>query len=487
MFTADAPADLGARTRAPGLVIGVLAMAGMTVALMQTLLVPLIPDLPALLGVRAEDASWLITITLLASAVATPSISRLADMFGKRRMLLLSLSALFLGSVLGAFGTSLPLLITARALQGFAFALIPVAMSIMRDELPRERLAAAVGLMSATLGIGAAVGLPLAGFVFTHFGWHAIFWVSAAMAFMMLVAVSIVVPESPVRSGGRFDGLGALLLSAGLVCVLLAITKGGHWGWTSPTTLGFLLASAVLLALWTPWELRNPQPIIDLRTTAHRPVLLTNVAAFLTGFAMLVNLITTTQLLQAPEATGYGFGLSVMQAGLALLPAAVAMIVFARISALITRRFGARLTLIAGAAVLATGYIGRMFLMDSELQVILGAVFVSCGTILSFAAMPVLIMGSVPLNETAAANGLYTVLRNIGTATASAAVAAILTTSVVSVGGSVFPSQAAFQQVYALAALAALLGGAAALGIPRRGRDSTEVVDFAEVPEGVKA
>ncbi len=478
--------DAGKRTRAPGLVIGVLAMAGSVVALMQTVLVPLIPDLPGLLGVRAEDASWLITITLLASAVATPSISRLADMYGKRRMMLASLAALFLGSVLGALGTSFPLLIAARALQGFAFALIPVAVSIMRDELPRERLAAAVALMSATLGIGAAVGLPLAGFVFTHYGWHAVFWVSAVMAFAMLIAVSAVVPESPVRTGGRFDLVGAVLLSGGLVFILLAITKGGHWGWTSATTLGCLFAAAVFLAVWAPWELRNGQPIIDLRTTVRRPVLLTNVAAFLTGFAMLVNLITTTQLLQVPVGTGYGFGLSVMDAGLALLPAAVAMIIVARVSSVVTRRFGARFTLIAGASVLAAGYIGRMFLMDTELQVILGAVFVSCGTILAFSSMPVLIMGSVPLSETAAANGLNTVLRNVGTATASAAVAAILTTTVVSYGGSLFPSQAAFQQIYGLAAIAAILGGIAAIGIPRR-RESAEIVDFAETPESVQA
>jgi MFS family permease len=449
------------------LVIAVLALAGLVVSVMQTLLVPLIPELPQLLGVSADDASWLITATLLAGAVATPSLSRLADMHGKRRMMVASLAVLIAGSVLGAVSGSLMVLVVARAMQGCGMALIPIGISIMRDELPREKLGAAVALMSGTLGIGAAVGLPMSGVIYTHLGWHALFWLSASLAAAMLVAVIAVIPESPVRSGGRFDLLGAVLLSGVLFALLLGITKGGHWGWTSWSILACFAAAGILLAAWIPWELRSGDPIVDLRTSARRPVLLTNTASFLVGFAMYCNMLSTTEILQMPEATGYGFGLPIVQAGLAMLPAALMMVLLAPVSAGITRRYGAKSTLIVGAALLAGGYVFRIFLLDSVWQIVVGAMIVSCGTATAYAAAPVLIMRAVPVTETAAANGVNTVLRGVGTSTASAAVAAVLTSVTMQVGGLSLPTQAAFQYVFVLAASAAAVGGLVALGLPR--------------------
>jgi MFS family permease len=472
MSTPTIPMAPEARLRSAGLIIGVLALAGMVVAIMQTLIVPLIPELPHLLGVSPDDASWLITATLLASAVATPSLTRLADMAGKRRMMLIALASLTAGSVLGALGTSLGLLILARVLQGVGMSLIPIAISIMRDELPRERLGAAVALVSATLGIGAAVGLPLSGFIYQHFGWHALFWVSAIVGAVMIGAVLAVVPESRLRTGGSFDLLGAALLSAALVGLLLGITKGGTWGWSSGQTLASFGAAVVLLAIWVPWELRVDQPLVDLRTSGRRPVLLTNIASFGIGFAMYCNLLTTTQILQMPPATGYGFGLTVMQAGLAMLPAAATMVLLAPVSARITHSFGARVTLMCGAALLATGYVLRILLITTEWQVILGAVIVSAGTALSFASMPVLIMRSVPATETAAANGLNSVVRSVGTSTASAAVAAILTTVTISVGGHDLPSEAAFRLIFVIASSGALAGGIIAFFLPGHTRSS---------------
>jgi MFS family permease len=456
------------RSRPTGLVIAVLALAGLVVAVMQTLLVPLIPELPQLLGVSPEDASWLVTATLLAGAVATPSLSRLADMWGKRRMMLASLAAMTAGSVVAAMSSSLPLLVTGRALQGCGMALIPIAISIMRDELPRERLGAAVALVSATLGIGAAVGLPLSGIVYENLGWHALFWLSAATGVVMAVAVWTVIPESRIRSGGSFDLTGAVLLSGVLIGLLLGITKGGTWGWTSTSTLLSFAVSAGLLALWLPWELRVRQPLVDVRTAARRPVLLTNIASFLAGFAMYCNMLTTTEILQLPTTTGYGFGLPITTAGLAMLPAGLTMVVMAPVSATITRRFGARTTLIVGAVALAAGYVLRVFLMDEIWQIILGAIIVSTGTAIAYAAMPILIMRGVPATETAAANGLNMVLRSVGTSTASAAVAAILTAVTITVGGLILPSQQAFQHVFVIAASAAAAAALVALAIPRR-------------------
>lgn len=459
-------AALHRRRANPTLVTTVLALTGTIVALQQTLMVPLLPEFPTLLHTTAEDASWLVTATLLTSAVATPIVSRLADMHGKRRMMLVCLVLQILGSVLGALGGTLAVVVAGRALQGFAAALIPVGISIMRDELPRERVGGAVALMSATLGIGSAAGLPLAGLISAHTSWHALFWVSAAMAAAMLVAIPLVVPESTLRTPGSFDGVGAVLLSLALVAFLLPVTKGSHWGWTSETTLVLAVASVVLLAIWVPWELRTRTPMVDLRTAARKPVLLTNLASVLVGFSMYGNMLSTTQLLQLPERTGFGFGLDVLQAGLAMVPGGLMMVLLSPASAAITRRWGGRTTLVTGALVLAGGYVLRVFLVDHLWQIVLGAMLVSAGTAIAYAAMPTLIMAAVPITETASANGLNSLLRAVGTSSASAVVAMILTTTVTRIGGVALPTLDAFKHIFWVCALAALVSALVAAFLP---------------------
>jgi len=462
-----APAQPEPRERRAGPIVLVLALCGTAVSLMQTLVVPLLPDLPGLLHTSADNASWLVTVTLLTSAVAIPILSRLADMYGKRRLIVASLLVLLAGSLLGATaGDSLALLIVARALQGFAPALIPIGISTMRDELPPEKIGGGVALMSTTLGVGAAVGLPLSGVLYESLGWQAVFWGSVAMSLLLLVLVMTVVPESTVRTPGRFDWFGAILMSVALTALLLAISKGGHWGWTSQWTLLSLLVAVLMFCLWAPWELRTGQPLVDLRTSARRPVLLTNIASLLAGFAMFANLLIAVQQLQLPVSSGVGFGLGVTEAGLVMLPAGLLIIVMAPVSASITRRFGARTTLVAGLVLCGLGYVVRILIDSGVTEVLVGVAVVSMGTGLSFASMPVLIMQSVPITETAAANGLNTVVRSIGTSTCSATVAAVLTAG--AVGANDLPSQAALHAMSWLAAGAAFVGAAVGLFVPTR-------------------
>ena len=191
MIIADASAvHPRSRKRTPTrAVIAVLSLCGTVVALQQTLVVPLLPDFPGILGISPNDTSWLITATLLTSAVATPIMTRLADMFGKRLMMIVCMVAMTVGSVVAAAGGVFLTLIIGRSLQGFAAALIPIGISIMRDELPREKVGSAVALMSATLGIGSALGLPLSGLIYENLGWQAIFWISAATGAVLIIAV----------------------------------------------------------------------------------------------------------------------------------------------------------------------------------------------------------------------------------------------------------------------------------------------------------
>jgi MFS family permease len=452
----------------------VLSLCGMVSALQFTLVIPLLPEFPQLLDISASDSSWLVTATLLTAAVCTPIIARMADMYGKRRMLLVSLGTMILGSVVCALEVSYVTMIVGRALQGFGAALIAVGISILRDKLPPERIGTAVALMSATMGIGSALGLPLAGVLSEWLGWHSIFWFGAVAGGVLVVALLVVVEESPVRTPGRFDIAGAVVLSAALVCLLLPISKGSAWGWGEPLVVGLLVTSVLLVAVWVPLELRVNQPMVDLRTSAQRPVLMTNLASVFAGMAMFVNMLVTVQVLQQPIATGAGFGLGVTAAGLAMVPSGLAMVAMSPVSGWSQARFGGRVVLLAGAGLMALTYAGRVFWSDSVAAIVIGSTLVGIGTALAFAAMPTLIMSSVPITETASANGLNSLVRSVGTSLASTLVAAILATYTVEVGGVFFATDEAFRIVLVLGAVAAAVCVALAALIPRHRRTHHE-------------
>lgn len=419
---------------------GILTLCGMVVSLQQTLVIPLLPDLPRILGVSADDASWLVTATLLTGAVATPIVSRMADMYGKRRMLLVSLAVLTTGSLIAAIGGGFVPLLVGRAMQGFGASLIPVGISIMRDELPREKLSGGIALMSATLGIGSALGLPLSGVLYGAFGWTSLFWSAALVGAVLLVAIRLAIEESPHRSPGRFDIVGALVLSIVLVGFLLALSKGASWGWTSGQVIGLTATSAVALLVWVPLQLRVPEPMVNLRTAFRRPILLTNVSSYFVGFGMFLNGLVTTQELQVPADTGYGLALPVAVAGLAMVPGGLMMLVFSPVASRMLNRWGGKPTLLAGASVMGLTYLWRVFNSDTVVNVMLGNMCVSIGTAIAFAAMPTLVMASAPRSETASANGVNTLVRSLGTSSGSAVIALVFASLTVTVDGVVYPS-----------------------------------------------
>lgn len=466
MATTPCSSDVVTSPR-PTVVISVLASCGLAVSLMQTLVVPLLPQFPQLLSSSPSTVAWLVTATLVAAAVCAPVMGRLGDMYGKRRILLAGLAIVTVGSVLGAVAPNVGVLIAARALQGVAMGVIALGISVMRDVLPPERVGSGIALMSSSLGIGGAIGLPLTGIVAQEASWRWLFVGAAVLGVVQFVLVLLVVRESPLRSGGRFDLPGALGLSAALVCLLLAISKGNEWGWGSALVLGLLAAAAVVFALWVAWELRLRRPLVDLRVSARPAVLWTNVASIVVGFGMFASFLVTTQVLQAPRATGYGFGLSLVAAGVALLPIGAAMTIFSPVSARVSRRRGARTSLVLGATILALGNVLMATLPSSLPLIVAASTTTAIGAALAYSAIPLLIMDSVPRDETAAANSLNTLMRMLGTSSCSSFVAAIATGLTTTVAGRLLPAAGAYTVIYLAAATAAALGATIAALTPR--------------------
>lgn len=462
----------GGHRRSRGGIVPVLAFSGIVVAVMQTLLVPVIKDLPVLLNTAPSNATWVMTATLLAGAVSTPIMGRLGDLYGKRRMLLTSLAVMVVGSLVCGFTSDLLTMIVGRALQGFAMGAIPLGIGIMRDELPRERLGSAMGLMSSSIGVGGGLALPAAALVAQHANWHALFFGAAGLGVLSMLLTFLVVPESAVRARGRFDVAGALGLSAGLVALLLPITKGSDWGWGSPTTLGLFGLAALILVLWGVMELRIADPLVDLRTTARREVLLTNLASITVGVAFYAISLVLPQLLQLPESTGYGLGRSMVVAGLCVAPLGLTMMLVAPLYARIAARRGPKVSLLLGMLVIAIGYGAGIGLMSAPWQTVIIAVVVGAGIGLAYSSLPALIIGAVGPSETGAANGLNTLMRSIGTSVSSAVIGMVLAHMSQRVGPATVPTLAGFRVSFLIATAAVLVGVVLASFLPSPGKAS---------------
>jgi MFS family permease len=456
-------------TRRPsGATVPVLAFAGIVVAVMQTLLVPVIKDLPTLLSTAPSNATWVLTSTLLSGAVATPIMGRLGDLFGKRRMLLTSLAVMVVGALVSALTSTLLPMIVGRTLQGFAMGAIPLGIGLMRDMLPREKLGSAMALMSSSIGVGGGLALPAAALVAQHANWHALFYGAAGLGVLSILLTLLVVPESPMRAEGTFDVLGAIGLSVGLVLFLLPITKGSDWGWSSATTLGLFGASAAVLLLWGVMELRIKAPLVDLRTTARPAVLFTNLASIMVGVSFYVVSLVLPQLLQLPKATGYGLGQSMVVAGLCVAPLGLTMMFTAPVYARLSAKYGPKVTLILGMMIIAIGYGAGLGMMNAAWQTIVTSIVLGAGIGLAYSSLPALIVGSVPASETGAANGLNTLMRSIGTSVSSAVIGMVLANTANHVGGVAIPTMHGFHVSFLIATGAVAVGLLMALFLPGR-------------------
>ncbi|MET7526386.1 MFS transporter [Streptomyces sp900116325] len=431
-----------------GGVVGILAFAGIVAAITQTLVVPLIAELPELLGTSASNASWVITATLLAAAVTTPVAGRLGDMYGKRRMLLTSLIPLIAGSVVCALSSSVVPMIAGRGLQGLGMGVVPLGISLLRDVVPAEKLGSSIAIMSASMGVGGALGLPFAAAIAENSSWRVLFWVVAALALAVGTLIWVFVPgDRENNASGGFDLLGAIGLGSALICLLLAVSKGADWGWGSGTTLGLFATAVIVLLAWGWWELRISDPLVDLRVTARPQVLMTNAASILVGFAMYAQSLVVPQLLQLPEATGYGLGQSMLAMGLWMAPAGLMMMVMSPIGAKLSAAKGPKVTLAVGSLIIGIGYGISLPLISSGSTWSLLAVTIVCNTGVGFAygAMPALIMGAVPQSETASANSFNTLMRSIGSSVSAAVIGVVLAQLTTDFGGYALPSENGFR------------------------------------------
>ena len=439
---------------------------------MNALLIPVIPELPSLLGTDLASATWVITATLIASAVFTPIIGRMADLYGKRRIYLASLGVLATGALVAAIAPGIGMLLVGRVLQGAGVGIIPIGIAILRDVLPAAQLPGGIAVVSGSLGIGSAIGLPLASFVIALAGWKSVFGAAAAITVLLLIASTIALPSGGVTAVGRLDVLGAVLLAAWLLPLLLVLTKGAERGWTSVAVITMTAVVPVVRAVWTWQQLRWRSPLVDLRLAVRRPILLTNLASLALGFSMLAANIAFPQALRAPIETGSGLGRPLLAAGFALAPLGLVMLLFPPVGARVSLRHGPRMSLMAGGACVALAYLLATQVRAEVWQLMIPIILVGVGVGFGCAAMPALIMNATPYESTTSANALNALMRSTGTTVSSAAIGGVLAASTVSIGTGEWPTADALTMAFAIAAGTAILASVLAAFLPRKPVDA---------------
>jgi EmrB/QacA subfamily drug resistance transporter len=398
----------------PTLILAVLSLGGLAYAMLSSSVVPALPTLQHSLHTSETGVTWLLTAYLLSASVGTAILGRLGDMYGKERLLLVTLVILAAGTLLAAVSSSLGVMIVARFIQGASGGVFPLAFGIVRDEFPREKVAGSIGLLSAILGAGAGVGIVLSGVIVEHLNYHWLFWIPLVATIIAAVATWRFIPESPIRVPGRINWLAAALMTVGISTVLLAISQTTKWGWGSTKTLGLILLGVLVSIVWIAVEVRSRNPLIDMTMMRIRGVWTTNLAAFLLGAGMYASFIVLPQIAQLPKSTGFGFGSSVVVSGLYLLPSTIGTTIFGLYAGRIAQRFGSRAALISGTAFTTASFALLAVAHSHPYDLLIAAGLLGVGIGLAFSALGNLIVQAVSSSQTGVASGMNTVMRTLG-------------------------------------------------------------------------
>jgi MFS family permease len=463
-------------SRRSSLLVAGLSVIVLTVAVLQTAVVPVLSVIADQLNASDVGVSWAVTANLLAALAATPLIGRLADLHSKKPVLLSVLVVVLIGSLLAATTTSLPLLIVGRVLQAASYALYPVGIAILREELPPERLMSAMAVLSGTLGFGGGSGLVVVGLLMSgDAGYHRVFWLTTVFTAVVIVIALVVVPRRPRSATGTIDWVGALGIATGLSAVLLALTQGQSWGWMSPATLACAVGGMAVLVGWWIWERRAKQPLVSTEMLKRRPILLTNLATVFVGMGLYFAFLGLIQFVQIPrEAAGYGFGATVLEASVVfLLPGVAVGFLIALFSGRFIDRFGARPVLLVAALAGIIGFLFVAFVHSQAWHVIVAGILANAYISLGYGALPALVVSEVDASETGVATSMNAIARTIGSSTSAALVAVLLSRLV---AGTDVPMESSFFVIFVGGAATAVLA-MVLIAFSRAGAPSQESVE----------
>lgn len=457
----------------PATIIGALFLAEMTVTFEASMVYAALPTLIRQFGDPIK-AGWLVTVHMLIAAATSPVVGRLGDIRGRKRLVLVLLALAFAGSVISAVSTDFGVVLFGRALQGLSAVVLPLSIGIVRESLPEDKVPMGIGLLTTALGAGSALGLVLGGVIVDNLNWHALFWASAALLALSVAAIAAFVPDRPGTPTRKpIDWIEGLLPVPAIALLLFAIGRTKAVGWLSVEVLGLLVLCAMLFAAWARRSLRSEEPFVDLRLFRDRNFAVANLITILLGMGTMQIVFVFSAYMQSPQWTAVGLGLTATAAGLAKLPSNVLSFFAGPLAGWLIRRAGNRATIAAGALLSAAGWLLAMMLPDVLGLVIALLCLISFGTTVLTAAIPNIVVASVPQHRTSEAMGSMQVVRGIAAAIGAQVIALLLASRTVAApgGGAHFPAPSSY--LLTMAVMAGLtFAGAACAALLRRSKSA---------------
>ncbi len=453
----------GVRRSRRQLTFGILAAGIGAYALLQSLVLPVLSTVQHELHTSQSTVTWVLTAYLLSASVMTPILGRIGDMFGKERVFVFSLLALAVGAVLAALAPNIGVMIIARAIQGIGGGVLPVGFGIVRDEFPAERVPSLVGLLAALTAVGGGLGIVLAGPIVNALGWRWLFWLPMIVTIIAAAGAVLFIPKSPVHSPGKISWLPALLLSGWLVALLVPLSEASDWGWGSARVLGLLAVAVVLAVVWVWSESRAATPLIDMKMMRIPAVWTSNLVALLIGIGMYATWAFMPEFVQTPSSAGYGFGASILQTGLLLLPSTITSFFGGIVAGPLTARLGGKVLVIAGCLVGGVAMLLLAFAHAHEWEIYLATGIMGIGFAFAFSAMTALVVVAVPAEQTGVASGMNANIRTIGGSIGSAVMASIVTARLEPSG---LPQESGYTTGFAVLAGGLVVAAFAGLLIP---------------------
>lgn len=430
--------------------VGALWMAEVTgsfeTAMILAALKALIADFgdPALVG-------WLITGYLVVGAGLAAVVGRLGDIFGRRKVLVIVLAVGAAGSLVSALSSTFAMLLAGRIIQGATAVILPLVIGLARENVAAPRVPMAIGLMTSGASLGTAAGLVLGGLIVDTWSWHGVFFASAALCLVSIVAIMAAVPPSqPHPPKGPVDWLSGILFAPGVALMLLYATLGPKRGWSEPISLACLLAGILLLAEWVRRSLTSPSPLLSLRVFRNRAIAVVSLSSVAVSLGALQITVIFTILLQAPTWTGIGLGLSATVAGLVKLPSNLTSTLAGPFGGWLTGRGGGRTAMIVGGVLTAFGWVCVIVDTSSVPLVIAELIVISFGTTMLFSVAPTILAQASPPHRVSEIAGMVGVIRSLFMGVGAQLVTTLLAVETVRQGSESYPAPFAYQLTVAV-------------------------------------
>jgi EmrB/QacA subfamily drug resistance transporter len=393
-------------------IVALMAFSGTLIVYVETMIVPAIPVFITYFNTTYNNVSWILTAYLITGTIAAGIFGKLGDVFGKRKVFLI-LSLIYAISVsMGGFATSLDELVAIRVIQGVGFGMYPLAYAIINDVVPKSKLALAQGLMSATFAVGAGIALVLGAYITETFSWQWSYHAIAPVAFALFILSYFFLKDNTAPVKEKIDFVGVGIMASGLVMLIFALSEGNTYGWTSPLIVSLFILAIIAFYVFVKYEIHIKYPFIDMKLLKSKNVLIANFVGLFTMAGMYFLLFTVPTLLQDPAPSG--FGKTILESGLIMLPATILAMVFAPVAARITDLKGPKTSILIGLLVSFVAFILLLFDRSTVIDIVEAATILGSGFSFVLVGIINLLLTSTPDSKSGEATGMNTVFRELG-------------------------------------------------------------------------